>query len=417
MPKVGGGTKPAAAPPVPEGMAPLHDDPWVTGGTEPHPAVPDNWPSTPAEEPTPLDGETRDPANEIHPSEPVDTNVEKAEQDAMLRATARKPAKGPVGMELLDGIGYTATTENEKIKVLLYGLEGTRKTTGAALASELGPVFYINAEGGYKPTALAKHGVNLDNVRVWPNPEKQERLTFEGLEKLHRQLAALLNEHPGAVHTIVIDTVAEIFGLFREDASDNRVGKQIRGAGENKLALEAVDKTFIDRGDYGVATDQIGRLLRRFRDLPCHLVLIAHERYDEDAKMTGPGLSPVAAADVMKLVDMAFCCKLGPVPGGTDDDPEFARALTRKGANTRAKDRFDATPRVLVDPTFPRILAYKEGTITENTDPAQIAFRDAQAATAATAKPAAPAAKPARPSRAVSKTTTPATPAKETSNA
>lgn len=280
--------------------------------------------------------------------------------------------------------GWFETLEDsdEFTKVLFYGREGTGKTTAAARAAETGRVLVINSEGGLKRTALKQQGVDVANIAVWP-PTGVE-ITARTLEDLHEKILGDLTDDPDAWYAIVIDSLTEIHHLLRENATDERVRK----------SRTVIDPDFVDRDDYGKMTAQLRKLIRRFRDLPCHVVVIALEKDDEQAEEIRPSLTPALNTDVLGYMDVVV--RFG-APDGS------FRGRIKGTERIRAKDRFGILPDVLANPSLPRIQAILDGDLDPATDPQQVAMNKATAEAAASSekKPAA--------TKAASRKTTPAT--------
>lgn len=264
--------------------------------------------------------------------------------------------------ELVDEAEYT--------KALFYGREGTGKTTAAARAAEHGRVLVVNSEGGLKKTALKQQGVDTSRIAVWP-PEGVE-ITARSLEDLHEKILGDLHDDPDAWYAVVLDSLTEIHHLLRENATEERVRK----------SRTVLDPDFVDRDDYGKMTAQLRKLIRRFRDLPCHVVVIALEKDDETAQEIRPSLTPALNTDVLGYMDVVV--RFG------SPDGSF-RGRIKGTERIRAKDRFGILPEVLAEPSFPRIQAILDGDLDLSTDEAQVAMIEATAKAKAEAenKPAA----------------------------
>lgn len=268
-------------------------------------------------------------------------------------------------------LGFVSLDDSEdKLNVLYYGREGSGKTSHALDMAHLGKVLVVNIEGGLKKTALRKRGIPTDNVQVWPRPGV--RATFEGLQQVYYKIREDLDRDPDAWAGVVVDSTTELATLFRENAT------QARQADLDRMNRD-YDPNFIDRSDYGVQTDQIQRLFRRFRDLPCHFVVTALERIEDG--VSGPAINPALAGAILGYVDFVLFTKsTQPGAEGSEEIETEFRAATRPGSKWHAKDRFDATPRVLAEPTFTRLLQYVEGKLTEADDVLQEEFNERQSA-------------------------------------
>ncbi|XAO35654.1 RecA-like DNA recombinase [Microbacterium phage FireCastle] len=260
-------------------------------------------------------------------------------------------------------VEYDETEEH--LNVLYWGREGSGKTIDLAAATQLGRVLYINAEGGLKKRALLSNGVNTSNLVVFPRPGAE--LTFDSMEQALFRVKSDLMSDPKSWFLIAVDSVTELATAFTEDVSDETFEKNRKKNSDWKPGLN--DQFFTDRSDYGVSTKMIRKLVRMMRDLPVHVALTALERRDVDEDTSkvayGPAVGPALQTSLLGYVDVVLYTK------AADEDRPYFRAQTKKVGTARAKDRLGILPTVLVDPTFPRVVAYNEGTLSEETDPVQ----------------------------------------------
>jgi len=252
----------------------------------------------------------------------------------------------------------------EYLNVLYWGREGSGKTSDALSAANLGRVLVINVEGGLKKTALRHRGVNIDNVQIFPRPG--EPITYEGFDEAIRQVKSNLMDDPKSWFAVVVDSVTEVSEAMTGDVTSDRNVKTERA---KNITLSAVDSFFTDRSDYGTSGRMMRDILRKLRDLQCHVILTALERRDVDEDTSkvayGPAVPPGLQKDVLGYVDIVLYCK------EADEERDYYRAQTKKAGKFRAKDRLDMLPMVVVDPTFERVMAYVDETIIEAKDPVQ----------------------------------------------
>lgn len=263
-----------------------------------------------------------------------------------------------------DDLFAPLSEETEFARCLFWGKEGSSKTTSACKAANHGRVLVVNAEGGLKIKALRNQGVQTENLRQWPRPNSGVRITHAGLDKVFRQVKADLREDPNSWFAIIIDSASDVVTSMVEHVSDDRIRKMT----EKGVEIDEVDAFETDRNDYGTMSKMFRDILRKYRNLPCHLIITALERSDEDKSTgrttIGPAVPPAIQTDLLAYVDSVLYFK------AEDEDGPF-RAATRKAAKYRAKDRLGVLPPVLALPTFDRILAYLDGTLTAETDPEQ----------------------------------------------
>lgn len=255
-----------------------------------------------------------------------------------------------------------------------WGREGGGKTTGLATAANVAPegskILVVNAEGGLKLAAMKRRGIDTSKIVIYPNPERNERLTRAGLERVYRRVSADLSRDPKSWYMVAWDSVTEVHEAIVGQVSENRLAKskkRIEDAG-GVASFDEADEFFTDRDDYGTMSKMVKDLLRKFRDLPCHFVATALERRDVDEKTSkvtyGPAVTPGLQNAILGYMDLNLYFKQ------EDEDGPY-RALVRGVASYRTKDRMGGLPKVIAEPSFERILGYTDGTIVEAEDPLQ----------------------------------------------
>lgn len=256
----------------------------------------------------------------------------------------------------------------EFAKVLYYGPEGTGKTTGALTMAKFGKVLLVNAEGGAKRRRLQQLGIPTENVAVWPS-RNGEVVTIGGLQSVYNRVKADLVNDPNSWFGVVFDSDTEITQALLSQVSDTRIG---RARNKGAEILE-VDEFFTDVADYGIMAKAFTDMIRKFRDLPLHVVHTALERRDVDKQTTevtiGPAVSPSVAIPLLGYVDFVLAMK------AEDDDNPF-RARTKKGGRYRAKDRDGVLPVTMAFPTMERIIGYLNGSLVEAEDLDQLLIKE-----------------------------------------
>lgn len=234
----------------------------------------------------------------------------------------------------------------EYTNVLYFGESGTGKTTDAAHMAMFGPILYVNAEAGVKAKPLRKLGVPIKNIHPY------SIATYNDLDRLYWSTKARLERKPGSIAGVVFDSMTEIQKKLVESIVDERHERRTRSGMED-------DEFFVDRDDYGRMTEMVRRVCRRFRDLPCHTAFVCLDKrdVDQDGVVYRPALTPKFASDIVGYVDIAVYTVLG---NGGDDDRSRFTGITRPTGKFRGKDRFNATPPMMANPTFDRIVEYVE---------------------------------------------------------
>jgi len=247
------------------------------------------------------------------------------------------------------------TEQRDTLNILYYGPGGTGKTTDLAFMANLGRVLYVDAESGIKRGPLERLGVKTANIEIL-----DVTVGFAPFEQAFWDIKSDLAADPDSWAGTVWDSVTEIHKAFLDDVVIAGVAKAQRQGKER-------DRFFIERGDWGVMTDQMRLLIRRYRDLPCHFGMAALERreQDDDGKVVyQPGVTPALQNDLIGYMDVV-CHTSTELVGAAE---EF-HGLFRPVGKYQGKDRFGALPRRLVAPTFDRVLSYIDGSLSRDTDP------------------------------------------------
>lgn len=303
---------------------------------------------------------------------------------------AEAPKKGKIDrpvdhdVDHFDSLGSMEESE-EFLNVLWWGKEGSWKTSQMATAANRGRILVVNAEGGFKKKPLRDLGVDLGNIILWPDPKSGVEVSFETMEALYWRIKAKLMAEPGYFYAVGWDSSSDIYTRFVSNVREAEYQKN-QAAPLQKRKEFRENRYFTDRADYGVATDQMRDLLRKFRDLPCHFLVTALERRDIDPETSkvayGPGVGPAFQKDLLGYLDVIVANKVTTLQTGPDDEVDVVdsgRGLTRSNGRSRAKDRLKSLPRVMANPTFERILDYVEERVTEDADPVQKEWLEAKA--------------------------------------
>jgi len=257
------------------------------------------------------------------------------------------------------------------VKLGQYGDVGTAKTSNLASLANLGKVVYIDSEAGLEPVPLRDLGINTDNIIPFND------IRYDALDELCFDLRAQLDQDPGSIVGVLFDSMTEIVAKLVEQTNDAEIGRQIRKMERRGEDTSSLSKFRIDLSSWGVVTEQVRRLIRHYRDLPCHMGWAALERRDVDQSdgtvQYGPRVNPGLQGDLVGYVGIVAHTW---VDGVDEDDRELYVAHTRRTPKYTAKDRFHATPRRLAVPSFERIIGYVEKTLTVETDPIQQHYHD-----------------------------------------
>ena len=207
------------------------------------------------------------------------------------------------------------------LKVFIYGASGVGKTTFGTTAPQ---PLYISAEAGL--LSVAEHAPDYIEVK--------------SMAELNAAYEFLSNEKHD-YETVIIDSLTEI---------QNVVMTKITGP-DGSPGLS----------DWGVFSTEMAKILRRFRDLPMHVVFLALENKSEDKDDSGVYYGPQLygkladrAAAFMDFVGrMAFYRQ----KAEGEDKPKAKRGICFYASETQTgKDRSGKLP-AFVEPTFKEILA------------------------------------------------------------
>lgn len=250
------------------------------------------------------------------------------------------------------------TERSEKVKFMLYGDPGTGKTTAMASLAKLGPIIYVDAESGLKASPLRRLGIPIENI------EMVEMKDFDQLEALFWQIKGELEDDAGRWVGVVMDSISEIQNKIMEEV--------VQIATERAERKGAVRIKFQNqREDWGVNTEMTRQIIRKFRDLPCHVGFSALVRRDVDEDtsevVVGPATTPAVQRDLMGYVDVLGAMQPVEVTGTGRLDRRHSAMFWRMG-KWQAKDRFQVLPRVLVQPSFDRVIGYVEETLSVKED-------------------------------------------------
>lgn len=269
--------------------------------------------------------------------------------------------------------------ENDPLRVCWYGNPGSTKTTNLLDMAKRGRIYVIDADSGMKKRALADFGIPADKI------EPYREITYPALDGLYWDIKGALDDDPDDCVALGIDTSTEmvqrLLGLIVDEKQGAKIAK-LEARGEDS---SEIDPFFRDRDYYGTLTEQFRRLMRGWKDLGIHLGVTAHVRRDtdEDTGKTqyGPDVNPAIQNNLLGAMDVVIRCRIDGVwPAGYEvagqEGFDIALGDCREIGQFKGKDRFHKTPRILVNPTFTRVLDYVEGRLTKENDEQQAAYRE-----------------------------------------
>jgi hypothetical protein len=181
-------------------------------------------------------------------------------------------------------------TSTQRFSALLYGPEGSRKSTAAASAP--GPILYLNAD--------RRDGIRYARS-LYPKKDIRE-VRVNGLQTLH-ETAFYLREHP-EIETVVLDTVGRIFDLVLRSLAKNEKHATLPEIGDAQTEIERFVELLIEE-DVNVV-------------LVCHDMTVETHGAEQDGTLTREqfpmtGTSkPGFSRKLMRLVAVVgFCGVMG----------------------------------------------------------------------------------------------------------
>lgn len=186
--------------------------------------------------------------------------------------------------------GYTITKEifSDKMNILIYGDPGSGKTHLAGTAQdvpEMKNVHFFNIDGGLM-TLASRGDITATDIG--------------SVDQLEQEFYKIVNhdkEYEG-VKTVVIDNISELLTLALEAEATKAYKDRAR-----KNKNYTIDEIYLE--DYGVAGKKLARILRGFRDLPIHVIYLAHKK-DKMRKGTN-----VLEASIPNLTDKLCTAVMG----------------------------------------------------------------------------------------------------------
>ncbi len=220
-------------------------------------------------------------------------------------------------------------TKVDHIRAVLYGDHGMGKTSSMASLAARGLVWVVDCENSVRRSALAKIGVETDNIRLWPD------WTYDGLQQFHVTAKAQLEQEPGSIYAVAIDSLTALAHYWLEASV------------LESLARPAMIKKHPDRPPWDVFQDDYGALAEKMRalvtrklyTLPCHVVITAHARRAENEDgiiRIGPDLSPAVLQSVLTYSDWVLRMTIK-----RSDDEVTRITESQPVGQVEAKDRYN----------------------------------------------------------------------------
>lgn len=232
-------------------------------------------------------------------------------------------------------LDVTKPGESEWVNVFIFGepkVGKTRLVSTAADHPETSPLLLIDIEGG---TTTIRDRKDIDVKRVY---------SFAEFEKVIHTLQKAGDDLSKTWKTVAVDNMTELQQLDLKVIMEQAYSRN----------PQTVDKDVPSPREWGKTGEHMRRIARAVRDLPCHVILIAHtssqEKEGQPTKMY-PGFGGQAKTAVAGFMDIVGYMTMIQERG----KEAYTQVQFQGTRQVLAGDRFDLLEGTMKNPTFPQI--------------------------------------------------------------
>lgn len=231
------------------------------------------------------------------------------------------------------------------INALIYGDPGVGKTylCGTAMDHpDTAPVLYLDVDGGVQ-TLRRRQNLDVVPVRGIDNPDPENPGINQVYEKLYASIHkdAEGNRRLEEYGTVVIDRLDELADVDM---------RHIMWAAQRRNP-DKVDIDVPSPREYGINRSHIRKLVRAFRDLPCHVIFVcgvATRQEEGQPTRFFPGFAGKLQTEVP-----GFCDIVGYYYNDNSTGTTIRRLQFQGTRRVQAKDRTDSLGEFIDDPSIP----------------------------------------------------------------